>query len=96
MAEAVGVGGLAGEAQLRCSPDVSMMQVTDFADGHDLPSLRPLDRPPVRCILGEGEVGSGVVVADEPFREGILPRLRAAVRTSRICMPFTRRRKESP
>jgi hypothetical protein len=32
MAEAVGVGGLAGEAQLRCPPDVSMMQATDFAD----------------------------------------------------------------
>ena len=79
-----------------------MMQATDFADRHNLSSLRRLDRPSVRSILGEGEVGSAVVVvrevagqdtaqvtlaqdedvvetlapdgADEPFREGILPR----------------------
>jgi hypothetical protein len=30
-----------------------MMQATDFADWHYLAYLRPLDRPPVRCILVE-------------------------------------------
>jgi hypothetical protein len=79
-----------------------MMQATDFADRHNLSSHWRLDRPSVRSVLGEGEVGSSVVVvrevasqevaqvtpaqdqdmvetlspdrADEPFREGILPR----------------------
>jgi hypothetical protein len=54
-----------------------MVQATDFADGHDLAQFRWLDRPAVRCILGEGEVGAGVMVC-------------GAVRTSSIRMPFTR------
>jgi hypothetical protein len=37
------VGGL-GERQLCRPPDVAMVQATDFADRHDLPSLRRLDR----------------------------------------------------
>ena len=42
-----------------------MMQATDFGDWHDLAQLRRLDRPPVRRILGEGEVGPGAVVVRE-------------------------------
>ena len=42
-----------------------MVQSTDFADWHDLAHLRRLDRPPVRRILGEGEVGPGAVVVRE-------------------------------
>jgi len=38
------------------------MQATDFTDWHDLPSLRRLDRPRVRRILAEGEMGSGAMV----------------------------------
>jgi len=55
------VGGL-GEGQLCRLPDVSMRQATDFTDWHDLPSLRRLDRPRVRRILAEGEMGSGAMV----------------------------------
>jgi len=58
------VGGL-GEGQLCRLPDVSMRQATDFTDWHDLPSLRRLDRPSVWSILGEGEMGPGVVVVRE-------------------------------
>jgi hypothetical protein len=39
-----------------------MVQAPDFGDWHDLPQLRPLDRSPVRRVLGEGEVGPGAVV----------------------------------
>ena len=42
-----------------------MVQATDFADWHNLAQLRRLDRPPVRRILGEGEVGAGAVVIRE-------------------------------
>jgi hypothetical protein len=42
-----------------------MMEATDFADGEGLAELRRLDRPPVRRILGEGEVGPGAVVVLE-------------------------------
>jgi len=42
-----------------------MVQATDVSDGHDLAQFRWLDRPPVRRILGEGEVGAGVVVIRE-------------------------------
>jgi len=42
-----------------------MVQATDFADGHDLAHLRRLDRPSVWSILGEGEMGPGVVVVRE-------------------------------
>jgi hypothetical protein len=41
-----------------------MMQATDFADWHDLAQLRRLG-PLIRCLLGEGEVGSGAVVIRE-------------------------------
>jgi hypothetical protein len=41
------------------------VQATDFGDWHDLPQLRPLDRSPVRRILGEGEVGPGALVVLE-------------------------------
>jgi hypothetical protein len=45
-------------------PYVSMMQATDFADwdNNNFAELRWLDRPAVRCIFGEGKVGSGAVV----------------------------------
>jgi hypothetical protein len=47
-----------------------MMQATDFADGDSLAELRRVDRPPVRRILGEGEVGPGaVVVLDVPGKD---------------------------
>jgi hypothetical protein len=109
---------------LRGPPDVTMMQATDFADGHDLAHRRRLDRPPIWRVLREGEVSPGAMVvrdvldqdvsqvalaededvvetlspdrADKAFREGILPRLWAAVRTSWICMPLTRWRKWPP
>jgi hypothetical protein len=42
-----------------------MMQATDFADWHDFAELGWLDRPAVRCIFGEGKVGSGAVVIRE-------------------------------
>jgi hypothetical protein len=41
------------------------MQATDFAGSDDLAELRRLDRPPVRRILSEGEVGPGAVVVLE-------------------------------
>jgi hypothetical protein len=41
---------------------IPSVQAPDFGDWHDLPQLRPLDRSPVRRILGEGEVGPGAVV----------------------------------
>jgi hypothetical protein len=41
------------------------MQATDFADGDDFAHLRRLDGPAVRCILGEGEMGPGVMVVLE-------------------------------
>ena len=47
-----------------------MVQATDFADWHNVSQLRRLDRPPVRRILGEGEVGpSAVVVLEVPGEE---------------------------
>ncbi len=45
-----------------------MMQATDFADWHNLAQLRRLARPQIRCILGEGKVGSGAVVMREIAR----------------------------
>jgi hypothetical protein len=42
-----------------------MVQATDFTDGHDFAEFRWLDRPAVRCILGESEVGPGVMVVPE-------------------------------
>ena len=54
-----------GSAGLRRPADVAMVQATDFADGHDLAHLRRLDRPSVWSILGEGEMGPGVVVVRE-------------------------------
>jgi hypothetical protein len=69
IAEAVGALGRPGETQLCRSPDVSMMQATHFADGHDLAQLRRLDRPLIRGILGEGKVGSGAVVIREIARQ---------------------------
>ena len=42
-----------------------MVQAPDFGDWHDLTQLRPLDRAPVRRVLGEGEVGPGAVVVLE-------------------------------
>jgi hypothetical protein len=42
-----------------------MVQATDFANWHHVSKLRWLDRPFVRRILGEGEVGPGAVVVLE-------------------------------
>jgi hypothetical protein len=39
-----------------------MVQAADFADWHNVSQRRWLDRPPVRRLLGEGEVGASVVV----------------------------------
>jgi hypothetical protein len=41
------------------------VQASDFGDCHNLSELRRLDRPRVRGIFREGEVGSGVVVVRE-------------------------------
>jgi hypothetical protein len=54
----------AGEAQLRRSPDKSIIQATDFADRHDLARFRRLDRPPSGVFLVR-EVGPGVMVVRE-------------------------------
>jgi hypothetical protein len=48
-----------------------MMQATDFADRDDLAELRRLDRPHVRRILGQGEVGPGAVVVLEVSGEEV-------------------------
>jgi hypothetical protein len=42
-----------------------MMQAADFADWDNHAELGWVDRPPVRCIFGEGEVCSGAVVIAE-------------------------------
>ena len=42
-----------------------MMQATDFADWDNHAELGWVDRPPIRCIFGEGEVCSGAVVIAE-------------------------------
>jgi hypothetical protein len=44
---------------------IPSMQATDFPDGDHLAQRWRLDRPPVRCIFGEGEVRSGAVVIAE-------------------------------
>ena len=66
---AVGWAVRPAEAELCRPPDVAMMEATDFADWYDRPELWPLDRPPVRSILVEGEVGSGAVVVHEVASE---------------------------
>jgi hypothetical protein len=38
--------------------DVAMVQATDFGKLHDLPRRRELDRPEVRRVLVEGELGA--------------------------------------
>jgi hypothetical protein len=48
-----------------------MVQTTDFADGHDLAHLRRLDRPSVWGILGESEMGPGVMVVPEIRSEDV-------------------------
>jgi hypothetical protein len=48
-----------------------MVQATDFADGHDFAQFPWLDRPPVRCIFGEGEVRSGAVVIANVARQDV-------------------------
>jgi hypothetical protein len=53
------------QAQSRRSPDVPMVQATDFADWRNVSQLRRRDRHPVRRILGEGELGPGAVVVRE-------------------------------
>jgi hypothetical protein len=52
-------------------PDVSIVQTTDFADGHDVAEFRWLDWPPVGSVFGEGQVGPGVVVIDEVVRQDV-------------------------
>jgi hypothetical protein len=42
-----------------------MVQAADFAEWHHVSPLRRLDRPPVRRILCEGQVGPGAVVVRE-------------------------------
>ena len=48
-----------------------MVQATDFANWHHVSQLRWLDRPFVRRILGEGEVGPGAVVVLEVSGEDV-------------------------
>ena len=49
-----------------------MMEAPDFGDLHDPAHLRPLDRPPVGCILLEGEVSSRtVIVRQVPGRDPV-------------------------
>jgi len=48
-----------------------MMQATDFADGDDFAHLRRLDGPAVPCILGESEMGPGVMVVPEMRSEDV-------------------------
>jgi hypothetical protein len=48
-----------------------MVQATDFANWHHVSKLRWLDRPFVRRILGEGEVGPGAVVVLEVSGEDV-------------------------
>jgi hypothetical protein len=62
-----------GRGDLCRSPDVSMVQATDFANWHHVSKLRWLDRPFVRRILGEGEVGPGAVVVLEVSGEDVSP-----------------------
>ena len=45
--------------------DVAMVQATDFGKLHDLPRRRELDRPEVRRVLVEGEVGARLMVIGE-------------------------------
>ena len=90
------------DAELCCPTDVAMMETADFRNLHDRAHLRPLDWPPIRCILLKREVSACPVMvgeiagqdaaqvafaqnedviqtfapdrANEPFREGVLPR----------------------
>ena len=48
-----------------------MVQAADFANWHHVSQLRRLDRPPIRRILGEGEVGPGAVVVLEVSGEDV-------------------------
>ena len=48
-----------------------MVQAPDFANWHHVSQLRRLDRPPIRRILGEGEVGPGAVVVLEVSGEDV-------------------------
>ena len=44
---------------------VAVAQVADFWNLHDLVSCGKLDRPEVGCVLGEREVGAGLMVVGE-------------------------------
>jgi len=48
-----------------------MVQPTDLADWDNLSELGWLDRPPVRCILGEGEMGAGVVIVGKVTSQNV-------------------------
>jgi len=48
-----------------------MVEATDFTDWHNLPKLRRLDRPSVRRVFGEGEVGAGAMVILEVSGEDV-------------------------
>ena len=49
-----------------------MMQASDFGNLDNPGRLRPLDRPPVGCILLEGEVSSRtVIVRQVPGRDPV-------------------------
>jgi hypothetical protein len=50
---------------LRGLADVAMVQATDFGKLHDLPRGWKLDRPEVRRVLVEGEVGARLMVIGE-------------------------------
>src|SRR5262249_3258951 len=47
------------------SPEVAVMQATDFGKRDDRAEGRRLDRPPVGCILVEREVSAGPVIVRE-------------------------------
>ncbi len=57
--------GRPDDARLCRSPDISMMQATNFGNLHDGANLRPLDRPHVWRILLKREVSASVVIVRE-------------------------------
>src|SRR5919106_6889818 len=53
------------EAGLRGLAGVAVVQAADFGNLHDLPCDGELDRPGVRRVLVQREVGTGLVVVGE-------------------------------
>jgi hypothetical protein len=58
-----------GDAGLRRTSDVAVMQAANFGDRDDHTELRRFDRPSIRCIFVEREVRAGPVIVREVRRE---------------------------